>query len=273
MIFFNNPFPRSGGALLQNILAQNDTIHAGNPDGILDVMNSAKIGFTNSIEFNKLEFEDRESAWAGFCKGALEGFCDSISGKPHTSINTIHAASNYKWLTSILGEPPKIIMMVRNLKAVLASREKIFRENPEYAYPEEDLSKLLGITTDSRVRIWLRQPPIGLALQQLFQLRLEKLEPKCLVLRYEDLTRDPELTMARVYKYLGLEQFDHDFDNIEPNVMSNEEFYGYQKKPKPIHSKIVQKDEYYTDILGKDLCKWIDETCSSFQRSYGYMSN
>lgn len=271
MIFFNSSMPRSGSTLLQNILGQNPNIHVTPTDGFLELIYAARLNFTNCVEFKAQDQQQMLRAWRGFCRGGLEGYAAGLSPKPHTCIKSRGIGANYAWFEAFMGEPPKIIVMARNIKAILSSMEKLHRANAERAKTVEDPSKMTGLTTEGRVREWLQGAAVGLALQRLQQMAHDGTIGGCLVVRYEDLTRNPHGAMNAVHEYLGLPAFRHDFDNVEQLTVENDAMYNMPSHLHKIASRVAWREPDYKDVLGAQLCEWIDQTCSGYQATYGYI--
>lgn len=270
MIFFNSSMPRSGSTLLQNILGQNPDIHVTPTDGFLELIYGARVNFTNNAEFKAQDPDQMMSAWRGFCRKGMEGYCSGLSDRSHTCIKSRGIGANYNWFKAFMGEDPKVIVMVRDLRSILASMEKIHRKNPEKAQSIENPSQMQGLTTQSRVQQWLQGPPVGLALQRLQQMRVEGTAKKCLILRFEDMTQYPVQAMEKVYEYLGLQAFDHDFENVEQTTVEDDAVYGLTPDLHTVRREVTPLQPDYVDVLGTDLCNWIDETCKGYQQDFGY---
>jgi len=264
--------PRSGSTLMQNILGQNPDIHVTPTDGFLELIYGARVNFTNNAEFKAQDQNQMISAWRGFCKSGMDGYCKGLSDKQHTCIKSRGIGANYNWFKAFMNEDPKVIVMVRDLKAILASMEKIHRKNPEKAQSIENPSNMSGLTTEGRVQQWLQGPPVGLALQRLQQMKTEGITNKCLVVRFEDLTSHPEQIMSKVYEYLTLPTFRHDFNNVEQITKEDDAVYGLTPDLHNVRKKVEPLKSDYMNILGKGLCDWIDESCNGYQHDYGYLN-
>jgi sulfotransferase len=270
MILFNSSMPRSGSTLVQNILGQNPDIHVTPTDGFLELIYGARVNYTNNAEFKAQDQEQMQKAWRGFCLEGMNGYVKGLSDKPHTCIKSRGIGANYNWFEAFMGEEPKVICMVRNVKAVLASMEKIHRANPENAQAIENPSNMSGLTTQNRVEQWLQGPPVGLALQRFGQMALEGTNKKCLFVRYEDLTQSPDQVMQKVYEYLGLPVYEHDFNNVEQITVEDDAVYGMTPDLHKIQKEVKVLKPDYIDVLGEGLCQWIDETCMGYQQDFGY---
>lgn len=270
MIFFNSSMPRACSTLLQNILNQNPEIYATSTDGSLELLYGARVQFTSSPEFKAQDQELMLKAWRGFCKGALEGYCQNISDKPHTCVKSRGIGVHYKWYSAFMGEDVKVVCMVRNLKSIFSSMEKIYRQNQERHQGIQNHAEMKGTTTAKRIDIWANSQPIGLALERFNQMFLEGTDKKCLFIRAEGLSSNPETEMNKIYKYLGLDVFQHDFNNVQQTTMEDDAVYGLSPTLHKIKSKVEPLVPDYYDILGKDICKWIDNNFAWYQNTFNY---
>jgi sulfotransferase len=270
MILFNSSMPRSGSTLLQNILGQNPDIHVTPTDGFLELIYGARVNYTNNAEFKAQDSEQMQKAWRMFCNEGMKGYTKGLSDKPNTCIKSRGIGANYNWFKAFMDEEPKVICMVRNVKDVLSSMEKIHRANPENAQAIENPSNMSGLTTQSRVEQWLQGPPVGLALQRFGQMALEGTSKNCLFVRYEDLTQNPTQIMEKVYEYLGLAVYTHDFNNVEQITVEDDAVYGMTPDLHKVKKVVEPKQSDYMDVLGEGLCKWIDNTCAGYQQDFGY---
>jgi len=272
-LFFNSSMPRSGSTLLQNILNQNPDIYATSTDGSLELLYGARVNYTNSLEFKAQDKDKSVLAWRGFCKGGLQGYCDGLTDKPNVCIKSRGIGIHYNWYKSFMGEPPKIICMVRNLKSVYASMEKIYRENFETHQDIQNHSKMTGTTTAKRVDIWTNSQPIGLALERLQQMILEGIDKNCLFIRMEDLTNNPIAEIEKIYNYLNISSFNHDFNNVKQTTIEDDVVYGISPTLHKIRTVVKPITPYYYDILGENICGWIDNQFSWYQEKFGYIVN
>ena len=272
MIFFNSSMPRSGSTLLQNILNQNPNIYATSTDGSLELLYGARLNFTNSSEFKAQDQDQMLSAWRGFCRGGLEGYCKGLTDAPNICIKSRGIGIHYNWYSAFMGYEPKVICMVRNLKSVYASMEKIFRQNQERHQSIQNHAEMQGTTTAKRVDIWTNSQPIGLALERFQQMFLEGTNKKCLFVKMEDLTSIPEITMKKIYEYIGSQGgYHHDFDHVKQTTIEDDAVYGLTPTLHKIKEKVEPVKPYYYDVLGKDICNWIDNRFEWYQKEFKYI--
>lgn len=224
--------PRSGSELLQVLLHQNPDIYGSPTSPLLEFLYGMR-GNTGLTEVQAQPRELMRTAFARTCKAAAEGYYSGITDRPIVCDKNRGWAANYNW-TSSWAEQPKMIVMVRDLRGIIASMERIYRRNTDTV---ECAS--LPLQLDARVFNWLNlnaQPiannpnvgsaPVGLALNRLRGLFMDGTADNVLFVKCEDLTTAPAATMSRIYAYLKLPEFAHDFDNIQKQVEEDTKMFG-----------------------------------------------
>ena len=159
--------------------------------------------------------------------------------------------------------------MVRNLKDVFASMEKNYRKNPEKQDPILDWSKMQGTSVPKRVDIWSQNPPVGMALERLSEIFRMGLDKKIHFVKFEDLCLYPEDTMKGVYRYLGIPEYEHDFDNIEQVTKEDDSVYG-AFGDHVIRQKLEVVPSKAKDVLGKDVVDWIWNNYGWYNQAFNY---
>jgi len=269
-IFFNSSMPRSMSTLLQCILNQHPEIQATQTDPVLEYLYAARMNYTNTPEAKAMDKDLALKTWRGFCLGGLEGYANAYTDKPNLCIKTRGGTIHYKWFESFMPYKPKMICMVRNLKSIFSSMEKLFRENPESHQDIQNHAEMKGTNTAKRIDMWLASPPVGLALERLQQTFLEGINKEILYVRAEDFTSYPEREMNKIYQYLGLQSIKHDFDNVEQSIREDDSVYGLTSDLHTIKRKVQPLTPDYNEILGKQVCDWIDGNLAWYQQGFGY---
>ena len=129
-IFFQSSMPRAGSTLLQNVLAQNPDIFATPTSGVLELVFSARQMYTESLEFKAQDTETMNKGFIHYCREGVHGWYDAVTDKPYVVDKSRGWGVHYDFLESFLGYQPKILCMVRDLRQIISSMEKKFRENP-----------------------------------------------------------------------------------------------------------------------------------------------
>ena len=269
-IFFNSSMPRSMSTLLQCLLNQNPSICATPTDPVLEYLYAARQNYTKTPEVKAMGADVAAATWRGFCRGGLEGYAGAYTDRPALCIKTRGGGIHYRWFESFMGSKPRMICMVRDLRAILASMEKLFRRNPEIHSDLVNHGKMSGTTTAKRVGIWLASPPVGVALERLQQCFHEGIHRELLFVRAEDLTERPAEAMSRIYAYLGMDSFPHDFANVEQSVTEDDSVYGLSPDLHTIRPRVEPMKNDFVEILGPELCAQIQANHAWYQRLFGY---
>jgi sulfotransferase len=205
-------------------------------------------------------------AFTGYCKGALAGYYGMLTDKPVCIDKSRDWFYYYDWLNTFYPEP-KILICIRDLRAVLSSMEKLYLKDPDQLDPGDDQLRMEMITKTKRVLHWLNTPPVGITLSRLLDALERKNAPHFHFVRFEDITSDPERVMHGVYDYLGEPFFQHNFDAVEQRTHENDSYYiPYGRHI--IRRKVQPVQEDYVDILGLDLCENIRTGNEVFYRIF-----
>jgi sulfotransferase len=266
-IFYNASLPRSGSTLLQNLLAQNPDIYASPTSGLIELINNAKVAFTDRPEFAALDSDLVKKGFVNFCKGGLEGYCSAITDKKYVIDKNFSWGKDFNLLTLMFGVNPKIIIMVRDLRDVFASMEEGYRTSPEKANPNVDWSTLRNTTLEKRMKNWATGQPLGSSLDILMETIVQKNDKDMFFVKYEDLCKYPVPVMQALYKYLEMPYFEHVFNNIEQLTNQNDNMYVYNHKIRPVLEVVPSKSER---ILGVEGCNWVYNNYEWFFKYFKY---
>jgi sulfotransferase len=224
-IFFQSSLPRAGSTLLQNIIGQNPEFYVTPTSGVLELAYAVRANYTNSPEFIAQDKALMEAGYKNFLSKGFPAFYDAITDKPYVVDKSRGWGVHYDFLNFFYPNP-KIIVMVRDLRDIFCSMEKNFRKSQEKSSPLVDHAKMTGTTTPKRIDIWSQSQPVGLAIERLGEIITQGLDKNMLFVKFEDLCLYPENTMIRIYEYLGVPHFEHDFDNIQQITVEDDEVYG-----------------------------------------------
>lgn len=259
-VFFQSSLPRSGSTIFQCIMAQNPEFYATPTSGLLELLYGARANYTNSLEFKAQDTAMMENAWRSFCRDGMLGYFKGITDKKYVLDKSRGWGYHYNFLNFFYPDP-KIICLLRDPVDIFCSLEKKFRQNQHKDSGLVNHTQMVGTTTEKRIDIWANSQPVGMAFERLQQIVKEGISEKMLFVRYERLTLNPESEMKRVYDYLQLPYFAHDFVNIEQVTKEDDEVYGIYGdhiiKPKltPVRSNAKE-------ILGVGVCEWIRKNYS-----------
>lgn len=265
-IFFNSSMPRSGSTLMQNILAQNPDIYSTPTSPIADYINVMREVYSNNPNVLAQDETEMKNAFQHACKGALKGFFEPITDRKYVFDKSRSWTHNYDLLQFILGEEPKIICVVRDLRDVFCSNEKNFRKNPH-----KSKGGMADATTlPKRIDIWASsQNFTGVAIDFLNDAIRTGVDKKMLFIKYENLCLYPEKAMQKVYEYIGLPNYPHDFDNVPQFTKEDDKIHGIFGVHQ-IRNTVEMLPSDAQDVLGKDVCDWIYNNYKWFYDYFGY---
>lgn len=272
-IIFNSSMPRACSTLLQNIFAQNPNFYATPTDGVIELLDGARDKFTNCSEFRAADDQELMlKAWRGFCKGGIDAYCNALTTKPNIIIKGRGWKGEVSWLKNFLSDEPKVICMVRNLKSIAASFEKLHRKNPDKTSQWLIKDEVRGTTVFKRVDMYVKNIPVSISLdrvQEIFELGLDK---EIIFIRAEDLTSRPQEIMNEVYDILNIDRYEHNFNNVEQVTKENDVIHALDNDLHTIKNKVEPLVDDYINILGEDACNFIDTEYAWYQKYFGYIN-
>ena len=267
-IFYNSSLPRSGSTLIQNILGQNPSLHTTPTSGLFEMMTACRTMYSDGAEWKAQDSKEMEKGFKGFLKAGIYGFYNAVTPKNYVVDKSRGWGMEYDFINAY--DPnPKIICMVRDIRAIFSSLEKKYRKNPLTENHIANWGNLTGTTTDKRMIVWSNNPPIGTALDRLYQTLIQGLHKNILFIKFEDLCSQPDEELKKVYEYLELPYFKHDFNNIKQVTHEDDKWYGIfgdhviRKEIRPL------KDDF-REVLGENACKLIVEGYPWFFNDFGY---
>jgi sulfotransferase len=253
---------------------QNPDIYSTPTDGSLELLYGARANYTSSPEFKAQDEKLMLKAWRNFCYWGLQGYAKGLTDRPAVCIKSRGIGIHYSWYSAFFGEndrPVKILCMVRDMRQIFSSMEKLFLLNQERHQAIQNHASMTGTTTAKRIDSWLNTPPVGLAIERLQQIIADKNDSKILFIRAEDLTASSDNEMKRIYNYLELPYFKHDFNNVEQYTTEDDEVYGLTKSLHKIRNKVELPKRDYLEILGKEVSEWINGRFEWYQKGFKYI--
>lgn len=205
-----------------------------------------------------------------FCHDGMLGYYNAITDKKYV-MDKSRGWGIYRGFLNEVYPDPKIICMVRNLKDIVASYEKIFRKNQLTHDPIRNDAEARGTTIYKRIDEWMDgRNTIGRAVERLLGIITEGYDNKILFVKAEDLCLYPENTMIRIYDYLGVEYFEHDFDNIQQITVEDDSVYGLSPELHLIRPKLELKQSDADSVIPKDARDWLYDKYKWYYDKFGY---
>jgi sulfotransferase len=216
--------PRSGSTLLCNILNQNPRFHATSTSGILEIVLAIRNQWENVGEFQASPNKEGKNA---VLKGILPSYYSTID-RPVVFDKSRGWCAYIEMAEHILEQEIKILVPVRDIVDILASFEKLYRSlTHEWQFPQEKTNFAEWQTVEGRANIFMRDnQPVGSAYNRIRDALSRGFEDRLHFVEFESLTNMPDLEMQSIYKFLGEEPFEHDFNNVEQVTQENDDIHG-----------------------------------------------
>jgi sulfotransferase len=240
--------PRSGTTLLSALLSQNPLIHSEGNSAVCQLMWDMQQSCTLTAR-EQLKANHRESTGADLISHIPKIYYRHI---PETKEIVIDKCRSWTLLTNLLmfkkyiDMEAKIIVLERPLQDVIKSFAKLFKAN------NVDTTNILPalLTTNSE--------PIMRSFEGIKWAKKNNRNNNFLFIQYDELVNQPEDTMKRIYDFIQVPVFTHDFKNIINNHPEDDSFYNLKgfHSVHPMLSKIPNDTVLKSDILAK--CIWND---------------
>ena len=265
--------PRSGSTIFQNLMGQNPDFYVTPTSGVLELIYGARANFSTSPEFKAQDSSLMEAGFREFCNKGIFGFYNAVTDKKFI-LDKSRGWGVYRQFLNEVYPNPKIIVMVRDLRSVVSSYEKIYRSNPLQHDLLRDDSTGKGTTIHKRVDEWVHPTnTIGRALERIFEMTRLGIDDKVLFVKYEDLCLYTDMEMRKIYNYLELPYFEHNFDDIQQITTEDDSVYGLTKDLHIIRPKLQLNNPDYHDIMGKDICAWLYNSYKWYFEKFNYKAN
>jgi sulfotransferase len=267
-IFFQSSLPRAGSTLLQNILAQNPDFYVTPTSGVLELIYASRANYSSSLEFKAQDQDLMKQGFLNFCKEGVFGFFNGITDKKYVMDKSRGWGIHYGFLNSFYPNP-KIVCMVRDPRDIYCSMEKNFRKFPFLDSGMVNHAQMQGTTTEKRIDIWSQGQPIGLAFERLYQMVKEGIDQKVHFIKFEELCKNPKEEIRKLYEFLEVPLFEHDFNNVEQVTQEDDSVYGIYGDH-VIRTKVEPLKSDAKVILGAGVCDWIKNAYKWFFDEFNY---
>lgn len=254
---FNTSMPRSGSELLQVILSQNPKIYASTTSPLLEYQFAAR-NILNMPEVKSQNSKLMEKAFINMCGAMARSYYTPITDCSVVIDKNRGWCHYYEWVEQ-WNPNPKMFCIVRDLRSVLASMERIYRKNRHSPESIDVPLKLQNMTTIQRIDFWLGSPPIGIALNKTLDVFQRRINDKMYFIKYEELLQKPQETLNGLYEYLEEEPYKHDFDNIVKTVEEDHAHFGIFGNHDVRKKLGAYKPNDWSDIYNNDVSKSIFE--------------
>jgi sulfotransferase len=201
----------------------------------------------------------------------MDGYFNALTDKPYILDKNRAWGIHLPLVKQFTGEQPKMVFMVRDIRAIFASMEKNFRKNPTKENHIQNPDQMVGTTLQKRVELWSNNVPIGITMDRLKDMIDQGIDKKVLFIRYEDLMDFPEQEIKRFYEYMELPYYEgHNFNTVTQHTHENDSFHGIYGDH-VLREKFERKPDDFEDILGFEICQSIKNAYPWFYKKFGYV--
>lgn len=271
---FCGGLPRTGSTVLMNLLQQNPEVFTTATDVFPQILSEQiLIKSRYSESFQAMSCEQADDAVYGMAMGATRGWYEGITDKPTVISKSRHWSGLHHLFPNA-----KILVTVRDLRDIVESFDRV-NDKIKALHTFGDDHTLYGSMSETEKYAYHFQETNS------FSATLRHEIPKYVDLfqqdpsrvkfvRYEDLLRDPNYMLKRIYDFLGLQSFDHDLNNIQQSHMFEHDNAYFREKTdhhtKPtlmpwkeptrklsegFHKRVVEENpwfyrSFYPDVVG-----------------------
>ena len=249
--------PRSGSTLLGNLLQQHPDMSVEMDSCLSSILtnisqHSEKVYTETQHTMKEMKILYQDFMRAGISSW-LENLCDT----------NIYVDKDRSWAVDFdllfnLIPSAKVIFIVRDLRGVISSMEKLETENrimgpstPEL-YPFESRDEYHEVDLmDKRIESYMHTDMIYtplFALKEILDCEKKYLKNFKFV-RYEDLMEDPQKVLSGIYNFIGADDYKNDLNNVKQRYQHDSIYAPWGDHT--IRPKVVSKKETYEFTLIK----------------------
>ncbi len=210
-----------------NVLGQNPALHVTPTSGLVHLMRHVIDRWPQSKEFRSQGLEHVKPRVLSGLRGLLYGFYEKPLAEGQTVFDKSRGWLQYiEPLEEILGRRVKLITMVRDVRAIAASFEKLYRSRGiEYRVPRGRAAQQTA-TTEQRARHLLA--PNQVIGRSLWRVRdaLQRCPDRLLIIPYRHFTSHPRETLATIEHTFGLPPGDYDPDHVVQVTHEDDNHHG-----------------------------------------------
>jgi len=224
--FFVSGLPRSGSTLLCNILGQNSNHKVTPTNGLCELFMSVKNRWRDVVEFKSQGLDTVKPNVESALGGLLNGYyADDMSEGKICFDKSRGWLAFIEYLESALRRKVKILVTVRDVRAIVASFERIYRKRGIDYIEQGDFMK--SQTIEGRGENLLSNGGVvGITISRFRDVINRGLRDRLYIIPYRELTIQPKIVMDQIHKWLEIDPFEYDFDNIEQITHEDDAIHG-----------------------------------------------
>ncbi|NIL97337.1 MAG: hypothetical protein GTO53_07045, partial [Planctomycetales bacterium] len=258
-LHFVSGLPRSGSTLLMNLLGQNPSLHVTPTSGLIHLMRQVVHRWPNTREFRSQGLENARPFVLNGLRGLLSGFYQDQFEQGQTVFDKSRGWLQYiEPLEEILARRVKVITMVRDVRAIAASFEKLYRGRGIEGRVPSGPAAVRTATSEQRARHLLAASQVvGRSLSRVRD-AIDRCPDRLLIIPYPHFTLHPQQTLSVIHQAFDLPPFDYDPDHVAQVTHEDDNYHGRQLHT--IRPKIeAPPAEPWRGILPDSLCKQLEQ--------------
>lgn len=267
MIHFCSGLPRSGSTLLLNILGQRDDCHVTPTNDLIELVVGVRNSWMHQQSFISQGLESVRPKVAEAIRGLMEGFHAGplLDGK--AVIDKSRGWPAYiELLEEVFERRVRLLVPVRDLRAIVASFEKLYRSHPLTRHEVFGEQYLQAQTVQGRAdQLLSPSGVVGIAVARITDALQRGLSDRMILVPYRQLTENPAATIRGVEDGLALPPHDYDFANIRQVTTEDDTVHGLALHT--IRPTIEAPAELpWLNVLPNDLAAQINESFPLIQQ-------
>lgn len=249
-LYFLSGMQRSGSTLLTCLLNQNPQILATKTSPLLDILSSCEKTLKEVYGQYTFDYEEKNK---NLTLGILNSF---HSNEDFPIIVDKHRG----WIGAIdlIQEVhnPKIICTNRSVPEVITSFIKLIEKNNSLnnSIDKSLRSSGLPISITNRAEYifhnFVNNPRQGIISA------LEKNKNYIHIVEYDDIVNNPKETISKIYDFLNIENFEHNFNYIENTCKEEKDLAWGIENLHEIRNKLQKTSTPPEEVLGKELTEY-----------------
>jgi sulfotransferase len=250
-IYFLSGMQRSGSTLLSCLLNQHPEIHATATSPLLDVLNSAQ---TTLEECSDQFTFDYESITERLTKSIINSF--------HEEVKKPVVIDKHRGWIGVISQleksqiKPKILCTNRSVPEIITSFIQLIQNNNTLNNLIDKTLRSRGIPISINNRAdYLFNDFVNGPRNIITQSLKECGEYICMV-EYNDLVSNPQETMNKIYEFLEIEEYNHNFDHIENTCKEEKDDAWGMENLHIIRNKLQKTSTPPEEVLGKELTEY-----------------
>ena len=246
--YFMAGLPRAGSTLLKSIIDQNPNVHTEPVSPVMELMyHSEQYFFKHSEQY--IGYPKPKNAYK-IVGSYIENYYYEID-KPIIIDHNRAWSNNIERIKTYLNPNPKIICPVRDISEILTSFiTMVHRNSDEVSFIDEYLIER-GFTVDDDNRCQYLMGDNGIVEQALWaqsQAFIRNETKHLLMVEYNDIVNTPQETMDRIYNFLEIDGYKHDFNNVKNNHRESENQWNL-KDMHYVRNKVQKISKKPEDVL------------------------